>query len=180
MPPKSVKESQIQKKRMEDFLSHQDDTDLSRGQAPLASVECRLPAFPSQRTGRKGVLRACGLRFAGKLCRLPFGLFQFAAAYACKASPFHSMPSEAEPGSCLFFIAPPLLCSQVTVPPLLNGWFVSPSLLPQRPPPFLEHPNVSSPTGTERTRSESAAPVCYLGSDPPGSPPISHQLQPDN
>lgn len=61
-----------------------------------------LPSLPRGQ-GRKDVLKAHGLRFAGKLCRVPFGLFQFAAACACKASSFHSMPSEAEPGSCLFF-----------------------------------------------------------------------------
>lgn len=146
MPPKSGKESQIQNKRVENFLSHQDDMVLSRGQAPLASVECRLPALPEDTRGKgRGVPRVRGLRFAGRLRQVPFGLFRFGAVCTCKAFPFHSMPSQAEPGSCLFFPQHLHYCVASWQRPFPNGWFASPSPRPSTHLLFLSTQNVSSP-----------------------------------
>lgn len=132
---------------MEDFLSHQDDMVLSRRQAPLLVLS--VDFLPSQRTGRKGlgVLSVCGLNFGVKLCQVPFGLLQFAAALYPHPSLSHSMSSKAEPVPCLFFLAPPLLCILLAVPCSgMAALFVIPLPIPSTQLLFLNTQNMSVPT----------------------------------
>lgn len=116
----------------------------------------------SRRTGRKGpgVLRVCGLKFAGKLCQVwtipvwcSFRLQTLSCSLCAQQDRARGLFS-----FFLFFLSISTVVWSAGSALLPNGWFVSSSHVPA-PVFFFLSTRSSDLLGTEWTRCESAAPL---------------------